>query len=402
MSTAYRTLWIASILSFLATFGIALPYPVLTPLLIDAGTPLSDWFGLDPKLLLGLVLGAYPLGMLLGANVIGGWSDRRGRRFVVLRTLAGAGLGYGLSLVAILLEDFTLLLLSRLFTGFCEGNIAVFRAMAADLADVFPRTKVFAWSMTATFLGWTFGPMSGGLLGELGADKVFLAGMLVLFAGWLLVAFALHEDSANGKTTAASGQALSLYRLADIRGFAVVHFLACLTINAYYEFFPLWLLERYQLGGLGIAAFTVVLQIGMLASSMWLMRDFERRFGLIPAMHRSLALLGLTLIALPQFPLFYFSVAAFVLIGVVNSTFFGLFTSEYSERFQHYGQGRILGLITFNFSLAALVIALLGALLSLIGSAWVLALGGALGLFALMYLLHLRNAQPYAEEAIHE
>lgn len=394
MSSAYKVLFLASLLSFLATFGIALPYPVLTPLMVGSESTINQWLGIDPKLLLGIVLAAYPLGMLLGANVIGSWSDHFGRRRVVMWTMAGALFGYALSVLAISLENYLLLLLSRLFTGFCEGNVAVFRAMAADLGDEIPRTKIFAWSMTATFLGWTFGPLCGGLLLSLGALWVFVLGALFIALGWLLVALYMTNSFAAEKKTAAPEQAFSLYRLADIRGFAFVHFIACMAINAFYEYFPLWLVEHYEQSGLGIAVFTLVLQIGMLASSIYYMRWFERRWGLIPSMHGSLAILGIGLVLIPSMPALFPTALLFMLIGLVNSTFFGTFMSEYSERFQHYGQGRILGLITFNFSLSALIMALFGAGLSLLGSAWVLELGGLMALLALAYLYVVRMSHP--------
>lgn len=402
MPSAYRTLWIAAILSFLATFGIALPYPVLTPLMVAAETQLNQWLGLDPKILLGLVLAAYPLGMLLGANLIGGWSDRWGRRKVLLWTLGGAILGYGLSVVAILSENFTWLLISRLLTGFCEGNVAVVRAIAADLGDRIPRTQIFAWAMTATFLGWTFGPLAGGLLLDFGADKVFIAGTGFLVLGWLIVAMALDNEPAKHTHQGKGQQALSLYLTPDIRDFALVHFMACMAINAFYQYYPLWLVEAFATDGMGIAKFTIALQAGMLGSSMFLMRRLERRFGLRSAMHGSLAILSLSLLGVPLLSQLALVALLFIVIGVVNSSFFGLFMSDYSERFQEYGQGRILGLATLNFSLSSMLMALVGAAVSLIGPAWALAMGGVLGLTALVYLLSLQTRQTTPAPVINE
>lgn len=390
---AYRVLWIAAVLSFLASFGIALPYPVLTPLLVVDGTPLSQWFGLEPKLLLGLALGAYPLGMLVGSNVIGSWSDQYGRRPVILWTMVGAMLGYGLSIVAIMNYSFTLLLLSRLLAGFCEGNVAVFRAMASDLGDYIPRTKIFSWSLTATFLGWTFGPLAGGLLVEWGAERVFMAGLVMLLAGWLLVFFSLRGEARPQQKPQQTGQAWTLFSLADIRAFAWMHLFACLAVNAFYEFYPLWLVERFNSTGLGIAWFTLALQVGMLSSSMFLMRYSEQRFGLLPTMRGSLLLLALGLLLVPTMPVLAAAMLMFTVIGVMNSTFFGTFMADYSERFRHYGQGRILGLITLNFSLSAVIMAFGGGLLSLLGASWVLVFGGLLALLSLLIGLPL-HARP--------
>ena len=71
------------------------------------------------------------------------------------------------------------------------------------------------------------------------------------------------------------------------------------------------------------------------------------------------------------------------------------FMADYSERFRHYGQGRILGLITLNFSLSAVIMAFGGGLMSLLGASWVLVFGGLLALLSLLIGLPL-HARPMA------
>ena len=137
-------LFIIMLVSFLGTIGIALPYPVLAPYFIDyPANELTRFMGFHPKMLLGFSLAIYPLGMLIGSIYIGALSDHYGRRKVLLITLLGSVVGYMLTALAIYHESFVFFILARLVTGICEGNIAIARAIAADLHPRIDRTRAF-------------------------------------------------------------------------------------------------------------------------------------------------------------------------------------------------------------------------------------------------------------------
>ena len=120
--------------ALMSTVGVALPYPILSPLFIDGPVnAFTHWAGLPPKLLLGIAIALNPLGILLGSVLLGSLSDRYGRRRIMLATLSLAVLGYLLTALAMARDDYPLFALARFATGLCEGNAAIARAIAADL-----------------------------------------------------------------------------------------------------------------------------------------------------------------------------------------------------------------------------------------------------------------------------
>ena len=119
---AQITLSVVMLISFLGTAGIALPYPVLAPYFIDyPGNELTRFLGIEPKILLGIALAVYPLGMLIGGSFIGALSDLYGRRRLLILTLIGTAVSYMFTAYAVNIHSFVLFILARFFAGICEG-----------------------------------------------------------------------------------------------------------------------------------------------------------------------------------------------------------------------------------------------------------------------------------------
>ncbi|MCA9692081.1 MAG: MFS transporter [Nannocystaceae bacterium] len=112
------------------------------------------------QVLFGGVLGSvYSLLQFLAAPMWGALSDRVGRRPVMLATITGAVVSYGMWVVA---GSFTLLLVARVIGGIMAGNISVATAAVADCTDARSRTKAMGM-LGATFaLGFIVGPAIGG------------------------------------------------------------------------------------------------------------------------------------------------------------------------------------------------------------------------------------------------
>lgn len=85
-------------------------------------------------------------------------SDQRGRRGVLLLTVAGTALGY---LVWVLSGSFWLFLLSRIVTGAFSGNLSVATAAVADVTSRAERSKAMGIVGAAFGLGLVTGPTLG-------------------------------------------------------------------------------------------------------------------------------------------------------------------------------------------------------------------------------------------------
>ena len=111
--------------------------------------------------LFGGLLGAvYSLLQFLFAPVWGALSDRIGRRPVLLVTIAGMALSYGLWIVS---GSFTLLVMARVMGGVMGGNISTATAVVSDVTDSQTRSRGMAVIGIAFGLGFVLGPAIGGL-----------------------------------------------------------------------------------------------------------------------------------------------------------------------------------------------------------------------------------------------
>ncbi|MCX8039866.1 MAG: MFS transporter [Planctomycetota bacterium] len=125
--------------------------------------------------LFGGLLGALYAGLqFLAAPLWGRWSDRRGRRPVLLWSLAGSLLANALWVFA---SDFLLLALSRIIAGAMTGNVAVAQAAVSDLTDSAGRSRGMAIVGMAFGLGFIIGPALGGWLGGWRLDHLPLPGL---------------------------------------------------------------------------------------------------------------------------------------------------------------------------------------------------------------------------------
>lgn len=383
-ANAKITLIAVMLVTLVGTAGIALPYPILAPLFLQGpANTLTHFAGIPPKLLLGLVLALFPLGLLLGSSVVGALSDHFGRKRVLTVTLLLAAAGYTLSALALTWQNFPLFAISRLVTGLCQGNIAIARAIAADLHPAIDRTRALSLAMACAYAGWLLGPLSGGYLVALGPAAVFWAGGLSVVICALLVQIGIGADGPAPRDgdslleLVREQNSLGLWREPAILPLALFNLLFCLGVNAFYEFYPFWLVEKFGFAPHQIAWNTVTVTGLMIATSALAVPAMKRRFGGGPLVLRGALALGALLMLLPLadrvgiYPIF-------ALIGIGIATVNGIFPALMAERFEHFGQGRLMGLLTANFCLASCVIALTGSGVALVGSHWPLVLGGLL------------------------
>ncbi len=123
-----------------------------------AGAPDLHWGVL---VLFGGALGSvYSLLQFFFAPILGAWSDRVGRRPILLLALGGLALSYLLWFFA---GSFALLLIARVLGGMMSANISTASAVVADVTTQRTRSKGMAIIGMAFGLGFIFGPVIGGV-----------------------------------------------------------------------------------------------------------------------------------------------------------------------------------------------------------------------------------------------
>ena len=145
----------------LDTLGVGLIIPVgprlVASFLGDDLGAASHWFG--------RLVALYSLMQFVFAPVLGGLSDRFGRRVVILGSLAGAAASY---LVSALAPALGWLFLGRLVAGVTGASFSAAGAYVADVTPPEKRAASFGVIGAVFGLGFILGPALGGALGDYG------------------------------------------------------------------------------------------------------------------------------------------------------------------------------------------------------------------------------------------
>ncbi|SCK25985.1 MFS transporter [Vogesella sp. LIG4] len=381
------------LVALMSTAGVAMPYPILAPIFVHAPADgFNHFLGLPPKLLLGVALAANPLGILVGSMFIGALSDSLGRRRILLITLTLTLLGYLLTAWALDMRWYLLFVFSRFLTGLTEGNVAVARAIVADLHPQLERARSFAILNAVLYMGWLVGPMIGGFTLPFGEPVPFLIGAFTLLPCLAILLWVLPE---TGEAKGLQGRSLShvvrqqhafsLLRQDDLlAGMFWMQLLFALGVNAFYEFYPLWLVEFAHMGSSGIAWVTAGLCLVMALSSTALGRRGHGREPLLLARRNALLVGGglLVLALMPSTP----GLLLVVVLGWPLAIYNALLPAWCAEQFAHLGQGAVMGLLSTVFCISNVLVALLGGGLTLLDTRLTIALGGGMCLVAVWRL----------------
>ncbi|XDA97207.1 TCR/Tet family MFS transporter [Sulfitobacter sp. LCG007] len=122
--------------------------------------------------------------------VVGGLSDRFGRRPVLLISLAALAIDF---LVMAVAGSIWILLAGRVFGGIFAATTPTAGAYMADISKGEDRAANFGLIGAAFGAGFVIGPLIGGLLGEYGTRAPFYAAAMLCTATFILGCFTLRE-----------------------------------------------------------------------------------------------------------------------------------------------------------------------------------------------------------------
>ena len=128
-----------------------------------------------------LIIASFSALQLVAAPIWGRFSDRRGRRLLIIIGLFASAISY---LLFALANSITVLLLSRMAAGAAGGTISVAHAYVADSTEGDERARGLGMVGAASGLGIMLGPAIGGYFSRygLGAPGLVAAGLCLLNA----------------------------------------------------------------------------------------------------------------------------------------------------------------------------------------------------------------------------
>src|ERR1700739_29595 len=134
---------------------------------------------------------AWNLMQFIFLPVLGAWSDRFGRRPVILISCLGLGLDYIFMAMA---PSLRWLFVGRLISGVTASNISTAFAYITDISAPAERAKRFGMLGAAFGMGFVVGPAVGGLLGQYNLRAPFWAAAILSLTNFLYGLFVLPES----------------------------------------------------------------------------------------------------------------------------------------------------------------------------------------------------------------
>ena len=231
---------------FIAFVTMSLPYSILPELIHANIQQLYFLKYFSPAAGILIVMSIYPLGMFLGAYLLGVLSDKIGKRSVLLISLAMTAIFQVLCGFFVGSHCLLSFIVSRFFCGLFEGNISIARAAIANIcADEGTRKQQLGHANIALTLGWFVGPPLGAFLNHIslhyGLVLPFYVGAILAVAA-LIFAYGYFQEPPIIKASHQSKDAaISTTLCPKVLVLLAVSFLLLLGVDSFYIFIPVYL-----------------------------------------------------------------------------------------------------------------------------------------------------------------
>lgn len=209
--------------------GLGIVIPVMASLISEVSdTPVNEAVTYS-----GWMMTSYALMQFIFSPVLGGLSDRFGRRPVLLLSLLGLGIDYIFMAYA---DTLTLLFIGRIIAGICGASFQTSFAYIADISTPEKRAQNFGLMGAAFGVGFIFGPFLGGMFSEFGTRAPFIAAaclsLLNLTFGYFILPEPLKPENRRAfdfKRANPLGAFIQLKRNKHILGLVIAMFLLYLA-----------------------------------------------------------------------------------------------------------------------------------------------------------------------------
>lgn len=404
-----RQLRLILVIIFIGFFGVSMPYLIFPSLFLNPSYSafLGGWGPSNQGVLLGITLASYPLGQFIGSPILGALSDHYGRRRLLSGSLLCAALCNLCTGLALEWGQLILVIASRFVAGLMEGNIAIARAMAADLKSI-PKRNTFGKINGVISIAFLFGPLFGGILIDnslfpsvSNSTPFYLIGFLFISLS-VISALMLQRDHSVLDISSESEirkiwqhfnliKRLSiLFRNKQARFLIIASTFFSLAMDIFFEFAPVHLTAMWLLAPFQLVIYNSILCVGIALGSGGIVslisNRYSSRFGIIVSMGMlAVFLLGIALVGVPFYVMILFGLSG-LCIGLGST----LITVNISDSVSDAIQGAVMGVQLSLRVLGDAVICLLGGVLLLFSSKLILIIAAAVLMLTLIY--YIRNS----------
>jgi MFS transporter, DHA1 family, tetracycline resistance protein len=352
--TAKPALGLIAFIVFIDMAGIGLIVPVMPRLVMG----LSGEGAYRAAEIGGWLLFAYAIMQFIFSPVIGGLSDRFGRRPILLVTLAALGVDYAMMAWA---PTLAWLFVGRMISGVMGATWAAANSCVADVIEPDKRGGVYGLLGGAGAAGFVLGPALGGAFGLLGDRVPFIVAAVLCLIGAAYGAYALKETLPPEKRRAFSfaranpfGTMLQMAKTPLVLGCLVTIFFMQFAAQSNFAVWSYYGTLQFDWGPLTIGA-TVAL-FGMLLAVIQglLVGKVIGRFGAVPTAVYSLCF------AIPSYLIIGFAGSTEIailglVVGSITGLTFPAMQSLMTTRIAEDAQGELQGAIASIVSLTSII-----------------------------------------------
>ena len=382
----------------MGTLGFSIVLPFLVFLVVDFG---------GNSVIYGILSSVYPAFQLIGAPILGRWSDTFGRKKVLLISTAGTLIGWIIFLFALYMPKFDLididtalmgaftlslplviLFAARAIDGITGGNISVANAYIADLSDDKTRSKNFGKMAISSNLGFIVGPALAGILGGTIYGNVLpvlvaiFVSFIAFFAIWILLkesnkltkefppiqknnvqrVYSYECKDCINPPNSDKLKFKDIFKLKYIPLFMVLNFFIFLGFNIFYTSFPIHAISSLKWTITEMGIFYAILSGLMILVQGPILKKASQIFS-----EGNLIIIGSFVLAVNFVLFFSDSVVliylATILFAVGNGLMWPSFMSILSRFAGNVHQGAVQGVASSVGSLASIIGLIIGGLL---------------------------------------
>ncbi len=390
------------LINFIGTLGFSIVLPFLVFLVIDFG---------GNAIVYGILAAVYPAFQLVGAPILGRWSDIYGRKKVLLVSHGGTLIGWIFFLFALFFPvenlfsidsplfgaivitiPLIVLFFARAIDGITGGNVSVANAYLADVSTDVNRSKNFGKMAVSSNLGFIVGPAIAGILGSTIYKEVLpvLAALVLTLITLFVIGFTLKESKPAamiqvpqkgniGKVFAQECKECytivnpkkikfkDVFNLKYVSFLLFLYFFIFLGFNIYYTSFPIHAVGSLHWSITQMGVFYAILSGMMVLIQGPVLRKALQKFSEEKLVIIGSIVLGTNFILFVSNETFLIYVAA-ILFAVGNGLMWPSFLSILSKRAGYVYQGAVQGVASSFGSLASIVGLIIGGVLyNLIG-----------------------------------
>jgi len=250
-------------------------FGIMIPVLPDLLKELSGLSNSDAVIHGGYLTLVFAVMQFIFMPIIGGLSDRFGRRPVMLVSLFGLSLDYFIMGFA---PTLAFLYFGRIIVGITGATFTTANAYIADISPPETRAQNFGLVGALFGVGFMLGPVIGGLLGHFGPRVPFIAAggisLLNVIFGYFVLPETLPPENRRSfewKRANPLGALISLGKVTGIKGLISVIFLLALAHTVYPTTYTFTMNEAFgwdsvavgwSLGAFGVAS--IIVQGGLI------------------------------------------------------------------------------------------------------------------------------------------